>query len=113
MSMNNITETKKSITAQNTFTYPCKIQKGKFILAISGLTGTGSTVVAQYSTDADSVIEADMVTPGTAVWHDADPSYTADAVRNAVVGATMHWRAGVKTGGYSSGTIICEILQGE
>lgn len=104
--MNNVIQLKTSITAENTFTGPVKVSKGKFVIAASGLTGTSSTVTAQYCTDDD-----ETVLTGTPSWKDADPQYTTNFIREGSDNAGMWWRLGVKTGDYSSGTIICEILQ--
>lgn len=77
-----------SIGAQNTFTEAVQLT-GYFNLSISGT--FSATVTVQRSTDNSS-------------WRDVD-SYTAAAEEVGFEPEVMYYRVGVKTGGYTSGTV--------
>lgn len=78
----------KSITAQNTFTDSVQLT-GNFNLSISGT--FSATVVVQRSTD-------------NSTWRDVD-SFTAATEEVGYEPEVMWYRAGVKTGGFTSGTV--------
>lgn len=78
----------KSITAQNTFTDPVQLT-GHFNLSISGT--FSATVTVQRSTD-------------NSTWRDVD-SFTAATEEVGYEPEVMWYRAGVKTGGFTSGTV--------
>ena len=77
-----------SIGAQNTFTDAVQLT-GYFNLSISGT--FSATVTVQRSTDSST-------------WRDVD-SYTAAAEEVGFEPEVMYYRVGVKTGGYTSGTV--------
>lgn len=88
-------------TAENTFTSAIEItgvgDDRAFTLVITGLTGTGSTVTLQRSLGV------------TGIWVDMATTYTANqstTITDGLDNQTAFYRIGVKTGGYSSGTII-------
>lgn len=83
------------ISAQNTFT-PSTLVNGEsdFDVIISG-TFT-ATVVVQVSRDKTT-------------WYDVK-TYTAPTVETGDLGSTWYVRAGVKTGGYTSGTATVAIV---
>jgi len=89
-----------SATAENTFTDNIRVigvtNQRIFTISLSGLTGTGSTVTLQRSLEE----------PGT--WNDVT-SYTANTTvsfDDDLDNQIAYYRIGVKTGGYSSGTIV-------
>lgn len=84
--------TTTTISAQNTFTDPVLII-GDFNLSISGT--FVATVTAQRSTD------------GT-VWRDVD-TWTAPAEDVGYDPMKMYYRAGVKTGDYTSGSVTIQL----
>jgi hypothetical protein len=77
----------KSITAQNTFTDPVQLT-GNFNLSISGT--FSATVTVQRSSD-------------NSTWRDVD-TFTAPSEEVGYEPEVMWYRAGVKTGGFTSGT---------
>lgn len=77
----------KSITAQNTFTDPVQLT-GNFNLSISGT--FSATVTVQRSTD-------------NSTWRDVD-TFTAPSEDVGYEPEVMWYRAGVKTGAFTSGT---------
>jgi hypothetical protein len=82
------------ITAQNTFTPAVFIQPGdEFDISISGT--FVATVVVQRSKDGIT-------------WADVD-SYTAPAEKTGRAGSGWNFRVGVKTGGYTSGTVTVNL----
>lgn len=78
----------KSITAQNTFTDAVQLT-GNFNLSISGT--FSATVVVQRSTD-------------NSTWRDVD-TFTAASEEVGYEPEVMWYRAGVKTGAFTSGTV--------
>ncbi|MER8406983.1 hypothetical protein NKH16_20005 [Mesorhizobium sp. M1307] len=83
-----------NITAQNTFTPAVLIQSGNiFDVSISGT--FVATVTVQRSKDA-------------ATWFDLD-KFTAAAEKTGVSGSAWYFRVGVKTGEFTSGTIVAAI----
>lgn len=78
----------KSITAENSFTDPVQIE-GYFNLSISGT--FSATVTVQRSTDKTN-------------WRDVD-SWTTPAEEYGFDPEYMWYRVGVKTGGFTSGTV--------
>ena len=78
----------KSITAQNTFTDPVQLT-GNFNLSISGT--FAATVTVQRSTD-------------NSTWRDVD-AFSAAAEEVGYEPEVMWYRAGVKTGAFTSGTV--------
>lgn len=84
----------KSITAQNSFTDAVQIT-GWFNVSISGT--FSATVVAQRSTD-------------NVTWRDVD-SWTAPAEDVGMEPEVMWYRVGVKTGGFTSGTVVVRLGQ--
>ena len=85
-----------AIEAQDTFTQPLDIGPGGFSLSISGT--FAATVFIQRSFD------------GGANWHDVASYTTAiEDAGNEPVGAL--YRVGVKTGGYTSGTVNVRLSQ--
>lgn len=83
-----------NISAQNTFTAPVLVQGGDtFDISISGT--FVATVVVQRSKDG-------------ATWLDVE-SFTAPAEKTGVSGSAWYYRLGVKTGGYTSGTVVAEL----
>ena len=94
----------QSITAQNTFTDAIRVtgvdSTRVFTITLSGLTGTSSTVTLQRSFDSDS-----------GPWTDVQ-NYTVDTTTTYDDGLDNQiawYRIGVKTGNYSSGTIIATL----
>ena len=87
-------ESKKTITAQNTFTDPMMVNGGDAIqLSIQGT--FVATVTVQQSHDSGVNYE-DI----------PDATYTAPAVKNGEFTIPVLVRAGVKTGGFTSGTVV-------
>ena len=84
----------KSITADNSFTDPVQIT-GYFNVSISGT--FGATVTAQRSVD-------------NSTWVDVD-SWTAPAEEVGMDPEVMWYRVGVKTGNFTSGTVVVRIGQ--
>ncbi|MER8505700.1 hypothetical protein [Mesorhizobium sp. M0571] len=83
-----------NITAQNTFTPAVLIQAGDiFDVSISGT--FVATVTVQRSKDSST-------------WFDVD-NFTAPAEKTGVSGSAWYFRVGVKTGGFTSGTVVAEI----
>ncbi|MER8385263.1 hypothetical protein NKH14_07025 [Mesorhizobium sp. M1380] len=83
-----------NITAQNTFTPAVLIQSGDiFDVSISGT--FVATVTVQRSKDA-------------VTWLDVD-TFTAAAEKTGVSGSAWYFRIGVKTGAFTSGTVVAEI----
>ena len=84
----------KEISAQNTYSDAMAVH-GKFNVSISGI--SGDTVHVQRSID------------GGTLWKDVK-SYTADKEESGEeVEHGWIYRIGVKTGGYSAGTILARI----
>ncbi len=77
----------KAITAQNTFTDPVQLT-GNFNLSISGT--FAATVTVQRSND-------------NSTWRDVD-TFTAPSEEVGYEPEVMWYRAGVKTGAFTSGT---------
>lgn len=77
----------KSITAQNTFSDPLRLT-GYFNISISNT--FSATVVVQRSTDGST-------------WRDVN-TYTAPFEGTGYEPEVMYYRAGVKTGAFTSGT---------
>jgi len=90
-------KTTKSIAAQNTFATAIELAAGQFNLSLSGT--WVATVYVQRSFDKGST------------WMDVD-SFTANTEQ---VGyepeGEVYYRFGVKTGGYTSGTVVGRISQ--
>jgi hypothetical protein len=86
------TLTTKTISAQNTFTDGV-LTEGYFNISISGT--FSATVFVQRSTDNTN-------------WFDVD-SFTAPVEQYGFDPEYMYYRIGVKTGGYTSGSIVCRI----
>jgi hypothetical protein len=85
-----------NITAQNTFTTPVLIQaENEFDISISGT--FVATVVLQRSKD------------GSTNWMDVD-SFTAPAEKTGRAGSAWFFRVGVKTGGFTSGTVVVDLF---
>lgn len=84
----------KTITAQNTFTDAVQIT-GWFNLSISGT--FSATVTAQRSTD-------------NANWNDVD-SWTAPIEIVGMEPEVIWYRFGVKTGAYTSGSVVIRVGQ--
>lgn len=78
----------KSITAQNTFTDPVQLT-GNFNFSVSGT--FSATVTVQRSTD-------------NSTWRDVD-TFTAATEEVGYEPEVMWYRAGVKTGAFTSGTV--------
>ena len=81
-----------SITAQNTFTTPVTVE-GYFNLSISGT--FSATVTVQRSYDGVN-------------WHDVD-SFNAPAEEVGFEPESIPYRIGVKTGNYTSGTVVIRL----
>jgi hypothetical protein len=84
----------KSITAQNTFTDPVQLS-GFFNLSISGT--FVATVTVQRSID-------------NSTWADVD-NWTAPTEDYGMDPETMWYRVGVKTGNFTSGTVVVRLGQ--
>lgn len=84
--------TSVSITAQNTFSDSIRIV-GSFNLSVSGT--FVASVVAQRSEDGTT-------------WRDVK-TYTAPAEEVGYDPILNYYRVGVKTGGYTSGTVVASI----
>ncbi len=93
-----------SIAAQNTFTNTIRVtgvdDNRQFGITITGLSGTGSTVTLQRSTD--EVTWTDV--SGESYTTDQSKSYD-DGLDNQIV----YYRIGVKTGDYTAGTHVCSL----
>lgn len=87
----------KSVTAQNQWTDPVQVENA----AAWGATGTGwvSTVTLQYCIPGNSCSAS-----GTD-WVDTGDVLTSAGVYVIPEGAFLYYRVGVKTGGYTSGTV--------
>ena len=85
----------KTITAENTFTTPYKIN-GEFILWIEDASSMAMTVTCEYSPDNIS-------------WIDGGDTWTSEGLHfiNKPLGALI--KCGVATGSYTSGTAIIRI----
>jgi len=81
-----------TITAENTFSTSA-LTEGYFNLSISGT--FVATVFLQRSTD-------------NTTWLDVD-SFTSPVEQYGFDPEFMYYRVGVKTGGFTSGTIVCRI----
>lgn len=90
-----------SITAGNTFSDAIYIGRGQF--AFSMTAGTGTLHLQRAHKDVDE-------TPGASDWRDVD-SWTADAEENGTEPVGAWYRAGLKTGNYTSGTFAGLIRQ--
>lgn len=95
----------QTITVQNTFSGAIRVtgvgDTRKFTYTITGLTGTGSTVTLQQSVDSE-----------TGPWTDLS-SFTADVTSVTTDGLDnqiIWYRIGVKTGNYSTGTILVSLV---
>ncbi len=89
----------KTITAQNTFTDTVAIKPGKFNLSIIFAPAAVATVTVQRSEDG-------------ATWRDLpDGPYTTSTERVGFSGANEFYRAGVKTGDFTSGSIQVRLYQ--
>lgn len=85
----------KTIAAENTFSDVMQLHKGDMAaLSISGINGDTVTVQRKFNQAGD--------------WRDVS-NYTANGEFGFVAECNMEIRAGVKTGGYGSGTIIIDI----
>jgi len=91
-----------SIAAENTFGSSITVTgtgtARAMGLVITGLTGSGSTVTLQQSTD-------------NATWTDYK-SYTTDqstSVNDGLDNQTVYYRLGIKTGDYGAGTQVCSL----
>ncbi|RVB05681.1 hypothetical protein [Mesorhizobium sp. M7A.F.Ca.CA.004.02.1.1] len=83
-----------NITAQNTFTAGCLVQAGDvFDVSISGT--FVATVVVQRSKDNVTFFDVE--------------SFTAAAEKTGYAGSAYYFRIGVKTGGFTSGTVVVEL----
>ena len=90
------TQVSASLTAQNTFTDYIKINKGDLgTLVISG-TWAGTITVQFKRLAADTAIDTEL-------------TFTANAFRGQQFTKTGYYRAGFKTGAYSSGTAVVEL----
>lgn len=91
-----------SVTAQNTFSSSITITGTSTAramgLVITGLTGTGTTITLQQSTDNATFSDYTAYT--------TDQSTT---VNDGLDNQTIYYRIGCKTGGYSSGTVACTL----
>lgn len=92
----------QTATAQNTFTNAIRVTgvdaTRVFSITVTGLSGTGSTVTLQRSLESD-----------TGPWSDAAAGYTTDqsiTFDDGLDNQIAWYRIGVKTGGYSAGTIV-------
>uniref|UniRef100_A0A6M3J228 Uncharacterized protein n=1 Tax=viral metagenome TaxID=1070528 RepID=A0A6M3J228_9ZZZZ len=89
-------ETTKSIAAENTFSDKMKLH-GKFVFRLRGT--WSATVVLQRSEDEGTT------------WDDVD-SYAANTVLvGEEIERGIYYRFGVKTGGYTSGTVAGRLSQ--
>ena len=90
--------TTKALTAHNTFTDGCQLDAGAGQLGHFVLTGAWvATVYFQISFD------------GGTTWIDVD-SFTANTVEVFEIPEhDVYYRAGIKAGGYTSGTVIIRI----
>jgi hypothetical protein len=82
-----------NITAQNTFTEPVRLE-GYFNLSLSGT--WAATVTVQRSID------------GATNWVDVD-TFTAPTEDYGFEPEFMYYRVGVKTGGFTSGTVVVRL----
>ena len=89
--------TSASLTAQNTFTDAVKLW-GDFTLSISGT--FVATVTVQRSHD------------NGVTWRDVD-DFTTETEENGFEPEYVKYRAGVKTGNYTSGTVTVRIGQND
>lgn len=85
------------ISAQNTFTTGVVKSAGQYV-AFS-LAGTFAATV---------VIQRRRIGASTEVWRDVD-SFTAPTEQDAKSAGDFEWRAGIKTGGYTSGTAVVNV----
>ena len=81
-----------AITAQNTFTNPVRLT-GAFNISISGT--FAATVTVQRSFD-------------NSAWHDVN-SFTGPFEGTGYEPEAMYYRAGVKTGAFTSGTAVLRV----
>lgn len=84
----------KTITAENSFTDPVQIQ-GWFNLSVSGT--FAATVTAQRSLD-------------NSTWVDVD-AWTEPTEEIGLEPEVMWYRVGVKTGGFTSGSVVVRLGQ--
>lgn len=83
-----------TLTAQNTYCHPVRIQKGFFGIQISG-TWAG-TLTLQWNNG------------GT--WTD-ETTFTSNTLQTALEPSGRSWRLGFKTGEYTSGSAVLDITQ--
>jgi len=96
-------QTKKALTAENTFTSAIKITAGLFAVDITG-TFVG-TITVQACREDDFL--------STPVWIDLSTTYTTPVIDVGEEGSIHYYRAGFKTGGFTSGTATVAISQAE
>ena len=90
--------TKKSIAAENTFSDAVTLIKGGFNLSLSGAWEATVYVQRKFSYDDTT-------------WMDVE-SFTVNGERSGCeYEDDVQYRVGVKTGGYTSGTIVARISQ--
>jgi hypothetical protein len=91
-------EAKATLVAQDTYTPPIFLDGEKAFIDIKG-TGFTGTVTPQYSVNYDPVA-------GTGDWTDiSGKTWTASATENMQIDAPVFFRAGMKIGGFSAGTV--------
>lgn len=102
-----LTVQSKSIGAQNTFSDATWLAPGLATVALSGT--WSATVTLQVATDGHEGTQGNP--PGTpSTWVDVD-TFTSGGVHILEVGSTAHYRFGVKTGDYTSGTVVGVLMQ--
>jgi hypothetical protein len=85
----------QSVTAQNQFTAPFKVNKGDRVGI--NLTGTWTaTVTVQQKVDGTN-------------FDDTAYTYTTNGIRSIIADFDGDMRVGVKTGGFTSGTVTIEV----
>jgi len=92
--------TSKTISAQNTFTDPIKIQSSYFSLSLQGLTDSIVTVQKSYDTNAPTN------------WIDVD-TFTTSSEEVGFDPENVYYRAGIKTGNYGSDTVTIRFGGGD
>jgi len=84
----------KSISAENTFSDPIRVDKGEFDLSISG-TFVATVTVQRCRTSAGTYLDIE--------------EHTAPAEKYGKCSGSWYYRAGVKTGDFTSGSVEIDL----
>lgn len=97
----------KNISAENIFTDEIQMTNN-FDLSISGTFDATVTVQRTFDIVDD---DGDPISPASRVWHDLETYTVPYEDIGFVAGEGCMYRAGVKTGDYTSGTAIVKLVR--